>query len=127
MRVRLFLGLTVVAAAAVVALAVVRHAGSGPALDDTATIGRARAATTVARPSTTVAPATTTTVAAQAEARGLVPDASAGQEPPPGLVITNSGSATASVGGNVVSGGTPVTVVTGDATAVGNSSTVRAP
>ena len=49
----------------------------------------------------------------------------------PGLVITNSGSATASVGGNVVSGvpggGPAVAVVTGDATAVGNSSSVRTP
>jgi hypothetical protein len=42
-------------------------------------------------------------------------------------VITNSGSATASVGGNVVSGASPATVVTGDATAVGNSATVRTP
>ena len=49
-------------------------------------------------------------------------------EPEPGLVITNSGSATAIVGGNVVAGGVePGNVVTGDATAVGNSSSVRTP
>jgi hypothetical protein len=48
-------------------------------------------------------------------------------EPAPGLVITNSGSAVADVGGNVVAGGSPGTIVTGGATAVGNSSSVRTP
>jgi len=52
--------------------------------------------------------------------------------PRPGVVVTNSGSATASVGGNVVSGSAgpgdpPAAIVTGDATAVGNSSSVRTP
>ncbi len=126
-RVRRFLGLAAVGLAAVVAFAVVRDDGSTPASDDTATVGRA--STTVARPPTTVAPPTTVPVARpRAEADAVVPAAPADEdEPPPGLVITNSGSATASVGGNVVSGGSPGTVVTGAATAVGNSSTVRTP
>jgi hypothetical protein len=120
--------LAVVAAAALVAFAMVRGGGdSGPASDDTATVGRAT--TTVARPSTTVVPPTTVAVTPpRAEADEVVPAVPADDdEPRPGLVITNSGSATVSVGGNVVSGASPGTVVTGSATAVGNNSTVRTP
>jgi hypothetical protein len=48
---------------------------------------------------------------------------------PAGVVVTNSGSATADVGGNVVVGsdrpdGSSASVSTGDATAVGNQSSV---
>jgi hypothetical protein len=123
--------LAVAAGAVVLAAAVARDDGPRRASDGTGAAVSGRATTTVRPAPTTIdrAPATTTTVAAvsgaSAEAVGSGSDA-----PPesPGLVITNSGVATASVGGNVVSGAGPTaTVVTGDATAIGNSSSVRTP
>jgi len=120
-----------VGAVVLLATAAVRDGGPRPTSDSTAVSGRG--ATTAPAAVPTTAPAPTTTVAADsrptAEAVGF--EAYGGGAESPGLVITNSGSATASVGGNVVSGvpegGAGVAVVTGDATAVGNSSSVRAP
>ncbi|MEA2717771.1 MAG: hypothetical protein QOI99_2088 [Actinomycetota bacterium] len=119
-------------AAFVVATAVVRQGepvrGSGP----TATVGRAA----IPSPAPAAVPAPTTTVAVvpdattTAEATGSDTLAYLGADDGPGLVITSNGSATVVVGGNVVSGvpaGGPASIVTGDATAVGNTSTVRAP
>ena len=120
-----------VGAAVLVAAAVVRDGGSTRGSDGSAVTGRAP--TTTRPPPATAPPATTTTapVAARGTAEAVGSETSALGAEYPGLVITNSGSATASVGGNVVSGvpvGSPtVGVVTGDATAVGNSSSARTP
>ena len=85
-------------------------------------------------PSSTTVAAPTTIVVEEGDGDDgdaqAVGGASAAPEEAPGLVITNSGSATANVGGNVVSGGPAGedgNVVTGDATAVGNVSSVRTP
>ena len=122
-----------VGAAILVATAVVGDDGATHLSDSTAVSGRAT--TTSARPSpptSILAPTTTLApTAGRSAAAAVASESAANGEEPPGLVITNSGVATASVGGNVVSGvpgADPGTaVVTGDATAIGNSSSVRTP
>jgi len=118
----------VVGVAVLVAMAIVDDGGPSRTSDGTAVSGRAT--TTLGSPPTTVAPAPTTTapVAASQTAEAVGSETYAvGDAESSGLVIINSGSATASVGGNVVTGAPTATVVTGDATAVGNSSSIRTP
>ncbi len=122
-----------VAAAGAVALVAglaARDDGSTRVADDTSVT--VPSATTAPSPPTTIASPTTTVASrAMAEAVGRSEVAGSRDDEVPGLVVTNSGSATASVGGNVVSeiggAGPPGTIITGDATAVGNVSSVRAP
>jgi hypothetical protein len=116
-----------VAGLALVAGLAARDGGSTPLTDKAGTpapvAGGAPSSTTVASLPTTVSSRLT------AEAVGSVTYTS-GDDDGPGLVVTNSGSAIADVGGNVVSGvgaGPPGTIITGDVTAVGNVSSVRTP
>ncbi len=124
--------------AVLVATAVTRDGGSTRLSDTTAVTGRAT--TSGPPPSAAGARGDEATTAAVPDGSHSSAEAVGsqtyvyGEEPMPGLVITNSGSATANVGGNVVVGGPAGggpggggMVVTGDATAVGNSSSVRAP
>jgi len=122
-----------VAAAGAVAVVAGIAAGDGGSTRVGDSTGTTVPLVTVAPPSTTV-PSPATTVARQSSAVAVGSSAtSAGgrDDEAPGLVVINSGSATASVGGNVVSGvggaGPPGTITTGDATAVGNVSSVRTP
>jgi hypothetical protein len=123
--------LLVIAVGAVVLVAMAAAPDRQPARVSDATASTLAPATTTSTP-TTVPPATTTTTpaaASEATAVAVASEVSVDDGEGPGLVITNSGSATADVGGNVVSGGAggPSNVVTGDATAVGNTSSVRTP
>lgn len=114
---------------AAVAVLAARDGWSTRTSQDDAVVGRAPT-TTARTPATVPPPSSTPATAAEPAASGsgfAGGAATAPVEEPPGLVVTNAGSATADVGGNVVAGGDPASVVSGSATAIGNVSSVRAP